>query len=82
MPNLIRFFGCAILVLAALCVGPAAAKDAASGVKKIVIIAGNPSHGFGEHAHDGGCKLLSVRLSCDRCEPARRHPRDVVPPGA
>jgi type 1 glutamine amidotransferase len=37
------------------------AEDA--GKKKIVLIAGNPSHGYGEHEHNGGCMLLAKRLN-------------------
>ncbi len=35
---------------------------AAEGKKKIVFIAGNPSHGYGAHEHNAGCDLLARLL--------------------
>jgi hypothetical protein len=32
------------------------------GAKKVVLVAGNPSHGFGAHDHRSGCYLLANRL--------------------
>lgn len=34
----------------------------ANGVKKIVFVAGQPSHGYGQHEHNAGCQLLANRL--------------------
>lgn len=31
--------------------------------KKIVFVAGNPSHGYGSHEHKAGCELLAKRLN-------------------
>ncbi len=36
--------------------------EKASGKKKIVFLAGGPSHGFGAHDHLAGCKLLAASL--------------------
>jgi putative membrane-bound dehydrogenase-like protein len=50
-------------LLASLTIGavtaPASAADAK---KKIVFIAGNPSHGYGAHEHNAGCDLLARLL--------------------
>jgi type 1 glutamine amidotransferase len=51
-------FGLSALGLSALLAGPAGAADAA----KIVLIAGNPSHGPGDHEFNAGCKLLAKCL--------------------
>src|SRR5436305_14792641 len=34
-----------------------------SGKKKVVFIAGTPSHGFGAHEHNAGCLLLAKSLN-------------------
>ena len=34
-----------------------------SGKKKIVFIAGTPSHGFAQHEHNAGCLLLAKCLN-------------------
>lgn len=34
----------------------------ANGVKKVVFLAGKPSHGYGQHEHNAGCMLLANRL--------------------
>lgn len=39
------------------------AQPAAAGEKKVLFIAGNPSHGFGNHEHMGGLQLLSETIS-------------------
>lgn len=36
--------------------------EAQRGQKKIVFIAGRPSHGFGSHEHNAGCLLLAKKL--------------------
>jgi type 1 glutamine amidotransferase len=41
----------------------ASAVVSAEDKKKIVFIAGNPSHGFGAHDHEAGCKLLAKCLN-------------------
>ena len=51
--------GCLIALSA--CVFQSHAEDA--GKKKIVFIAGNPSHEYGGHEHNGGCMLLAKRLN-------------------
>jgi putative membrane-bound dehydrogenase-like protein len=38
------------------------AEDKASGSKKIVFVAGKPSHGYGSHEHYAGCMLLARSL--------------------
>ncbi len=40
--------------------GPAVAQGAK---KKVLLLAGNPSHGFGAHDHLAGCSLLARRLN-------------------
>jgi hypothetical protein len=55
-----------LLLLSAACAGaegstPASAPPAAK--RKIVFIPGPPSHGYGGHAHQGGCSLLAKILS-------------------
>ena len=43
---------------------PAANKQSATGAaKKIVFVAGNPSHGYGAHEHFAGCTLLAAALN-------------------
>jgi putative membrane-bound dehydrogenase-like protein len=52
-----------IAALAALLSAALAAQSpAAEGKKKIVFIAGNPSHGYGAHEHNAGCDLLARSL--------------------
>ena len=46
-------------ILWGLLAGPTTAEE---GKKKIVFIAGNPSHGYGSHEHNAGCDLLSRLL--------------------
>lgn len=50
----------ALIVLALVC-GTAPAQDAKK--KKIVFVAGGPSHGYGDHEHYGGCMLLAKGLN-------------------
>jgi type 1 glutamine amidotransferase len=45
---------------ACILAGPAFAEDAAK--TKVLFIAGNPSHGPGEHEHRAGCMLLAKKL--------------------
>ena len=45
------------------CLSPIARAEEANGKKKIVFIAGNPSHGKGEHEHRAGCMLLADHLN-------------------
>ena len=56
-----------LLALAlALCLLPlqsARAADGAGAKKKIYLLAGGPSHGFGAHDHLSGCHLLAKRLN-------------------
>ncbi|MGE3312154.1 MAG: ThuA domain-containing protein [Limisphaerales bacterium] len=49
----------AVLLLAA-CLGPGAS---AANEARILLIAGNPSHGPGEHEHNAGCELLAAKLN-------------------
>jgi type 1 glutamine amidotransferase len=49
----------AVVAVALLC-GTAAAQDKK---KKIVFVAGGPSHGYGDHEHLGGCMLLAKCLN-------------------
>jgi hypothetical protein len=37
--------------------------------KRVVFIAGEPSHGFGEHEYWAGCNLLSVALNEQKAVP-------------
>ena len=46
--------------LFALCSAVACAADAEK--KKVVFLAGGPSHGFGAHDHLAGCNLLANKL--------------------
>ena len=50
-------FAAALLLAVVLLPGAASAAD-----KKIVLIAGVPSHGPGEHEHRAGCLLLKSGL--------------------
>lgn len=60
---------CGLAMSAALNVaaGSARAADASNNVggdeKKIVFIAGNPSHGFGAHDHQAGCMILAKAVN-------------------
>ncbi len=42
---------------------PAAQMNVVEAKKKIVFIAGRPSHGYGEHEHNAGCTLLAKCLN-------------------
>lgn len=42
---------------------PAAGEPAKDAAKKIVFIAGNPSHGFGAHDHQAGCMILAKAVN-------------------
>jgi len=48
---------------AALAVDPAKPQAAAGAKKKVVLVAGNASHGFGAHDHKAGCHLLAKQLN-------------------
>ena len=56
MPTLTR------LLCLALIACPLAARAAEEGKKKVVFVAGRPSHGPGEHEHRAGCLLLARSL--------------------
>jgi putative membrane-bound dehydrogenase-like protein len=49
-------------MLALVCGALATPTLAADAKKKIVFIAGNPSHGYGAHEHNAGCDLLAHSL--------------------
>jgi putative membrane-bound dehydrogenase-like protein len=49
-----------LLLLAAVCAVPAAGADKPA--KKIIFLAGGPSHNYGAHDHLAGCKLLAAQL--------------------
>jgi type 1 glutamine amidotransferase len=53
----LRLFAATFIALA----GTAPAQD--GGKKKIVFVAGGPSHGYGDHEHLGGCMLLAKALN-------------------
>jgi type 1 glutamine amidotransferase len=53
----LRLLAAAFIALA----GTAPAQD--GGKKKIVFVAGGPSHGYGDHEHLGGCMLLAKALN-------------------
>ncbi len=53
---------CRHLLLALTCAALASSALAAEGKKKIVFIAGHPSHGYGAHEHNAGCDLLARSL--------------------
>ena len=66
----IRLFALAALSAGLLLAGPTRAADApvksdttTTGKKKVVFIAGGPSHGFGGHDHKAGCHLLANRIN-------------------
>ena len=42
---------------------PGASSTSSTGKKKILLLAGNPSHGFGAHDHLSGCSLLAKLLN-------------------
>lgn len=50
------------IALAAVCLMALPAFGADAGKKKIVFIAGGPSHGFGAHDHKAGCYMLAKRI--------------------
>jgi type 1 glutamine amidotransferase len=52
----------ALVVVGLLC-GLATAAPAQDRKKKIVFVAGGPSHGYGDHEHLGGCMLLAKCLN-------------------
>jgi hypothetical protein len=49
-----------VTLIAALASAVRAANDAAA--KRVVFIAGSPSHGYGAHEHNAGCLLLAKEL--------------------
>ena len=54
-----------LLAFAALAIAtsqPAAAQDADDKAKRVVFVAGRPSHGYGAHEHNAGCTLLAKEL--------------------
>ena len=53
---------CRFLLLTLVCAALATPTLAAEGKKKIVFIAGKPSHGYGAHEHNAGCDLLARSL--------------------
>ena len=53
---------CRNLLFALICGALATPALAADAKKKIVFIAGNPSHGYGAHEHNAGCDLLAHSL--------------------
>jgi type 1 glutamine amidotransferase len=53
----------AALVVVGLLCGLATAAPAQDKKKKIVFVAGGPSHGYGDHEHLGGCMLLAKCLN-------------------
>ena len=53
---------CRHLLIALVCGALATPALAADGKKKVVFIAGNPSHGYGAHEHNAGCDLLARSL--------------------
>jgi type 1 glutamine amidotransferase len=61
-----RCFWLVVLILLGTCfmagVEKARAVDEATGKKKVVFIAGRPSHGYGAHEHNAGCTLLAKLL--------------------
>ncbi len=61
----VLFLACSVMVsVAVVTMTKAVAEDASiqGGAKKIVFIAGRPSHGFGSHEHNAGCLLLAKKL--------------------
>jgi type 1 glutamine amidotransferase len=50
-------------ILLALCLALTGTAAAAAAPTKIVLIAGSPSHGPGEHEHHAGCQLLAAQLN-------------------
>jgi putative membrane-bound dehydrogenase-like protein len=53
---------CRHLLIALVCGALATPALAADAKKKILFIAGNPSHGYGAHEHNAGCDLLARSL--------------------
>ena len=47
---------------------PLSSPDDAKGLKKVVFIAGKPSHGYGAHEHNAGCMLLAKALETASAE--------------
>jgi type 1 glutamine amidotransferase len=48
------------LLVGVVCCGSAVAQDAK---KRIVFVAGKPSHGFAQHEHNAGCRLLAKAIN-------------------
>jgi len=53
---------CSIALLATFLPAAALSQQAAGQKKKIVFVAGKPSHAYGAHEHNAGCRLLAARL--------------------
>src|SRR5687767_11354829 len=61
---LLSSFACVLGVSAVLMTSSQAGpKSAVSAKKKIVFVAGKPSHARGEHEHRAGCMLLAGQLN-------------------
>jgi len=57
LPRLLRFFGLSSLAICGLCLCASASEP-----RKIVFVAGPPSHGPAQHEHRAGCLLLKACL--------------------
>src|ERR1700754_145576 len=55
-------FVCTLLVLS-IAAPHTLAIDAANGKRKVLFLAGDPSHGYGAHDHLAGCMLLAKSLN-------------------
>ena len=59
----LRPVACTFLLIAlGICLGGLSGARAAETTKKIVFLAGPPSHGYAAHEHNAGCKLLAKWL--------------------
>jgi type 1 glutamine amidotransferase len=56
-------FACLVCAVVMGCLVLAAAPAPAFAAKKILLIAGGPSHGYGDHEHFAGCTLLAKCLN-------------------
>jgi putative membrane-bound dehydrogenase-like protein len=53
---------CSIALVATFLPAAALGQQAAGQKKKVVFVAGRPSHAYGAHEHNAGCRLLAARL--------------------
>src|SRR5215217_8204873 len=63
MPRLTLLAGSSLLLLLCVMASFVSAAEQPNGKRKVLFLAGKPSHGYGAHDHLAGCMLLSKSLN-------------------